>query len=752
MAIKKTIFVECGNESVSAVFQYNDLYFTPGSSALYNGTCYSDTKENSPLVPIADVTFNGYEDCNTCISASLSGITIQNCSSSEIYNVTIPSTKVPNIGQFVSLDGQCWEVISYTSTTSQIQTSLSTYESCEDCTNNTDISDEYSFAEFVNCCNSSDSQVFNIISSNFVYPFGSTVVYNSQCYSYLSASTGTAVATFTVPDYYNCNECSNRVPCASPSPTPTVTATPSLTPSPTPTVSVSPTITPTPSKTPGLSPTPSYVVTTTTRSPFRNECEPITLLPLGVDCVATDPTTFHGANGSIYLNITGGTPPYTIIWDNGITNVNPLSGLVHGTYSATVYDYWGDFTGVTICSVTDPTPTPTVTPTMTPTPSVSSAAQPNLCLTVAVSEYGLYQFEFTPYSIINGLTAWSASTAGTVITNGTPLILHWNNPGPSVSSTPVLGYWSIDGWNAAALGSYSFYLSTSTTSVPPLSGWNVVGTSPGVNNPNMISGSCPTYVALSLTTNSNNASCESVTDGSICLVGQGGSGNYEYSIDGGSTYMTSNCFYNLGVGSYACYLRDTTTSLTATATVTIAAAATNTSVQIGFTQTSSTIVTNTSATFRRDTSYSMNTSSIPNGVTLAVSFDLEKQFKEYQPGGGDNTTSSFVILKNGSPISISTGSSTSGLQNRPGCSPYKIDILTTDYTSSTTVTNADTLVIEIVNKVTVSSPGYDNGCSTKVENIMSVTSNFTYSGVSPCVTINSGNLSVNSTVSRTLGS
>lgn len=54
-----------------------------------------------------------------------------------------------------------------------------------------------------------------------------------------------------------------------------------------------------------------------------------------------------------------------------------------------------------------------------------------------------------------------------------------------------------------------------------------------------------------------NPSCDNTTDGSITVTGTGGSGNYEYSIDGGVTYQSSNVFNNLAAGSYNITIRDT---------------------------------------------------------------------------------------------------------------------------------------------------------------------------------------------------
>jgi hypothetical protein len=62
---------------------------------------------------------------------------------------------------------------------------------------------------------------------------------------------------------------------------------------------------------------------------------------------AYSPTT---SDGSIFLFITGGTPPYRITWTNGSQNQN-LTSVGVGQYTATVVDYYGDFSATTTCSV-----------------------------------------------------------------------------------------------------------------------------------------------------------------------------------------------------------------------------------------------------------------------------------------------------------------------------------------------------------------------------------------------------------------
>ena len=55
------------------------------------------------------------------------------------------------------------------------------------------------------------------------------------------------------------------------------------------------------------------------------------------------------------VSITGGTSPYTITWSNGsvTSGISPqsINNLSAGTYSATIIDYWGDFTATTTCSI-----------------------------------------------------------------------------------------------------------------------------------------------------------------------------------------------------------------------------------------------------------------------------------------------------------------------------------------------------------------------------------------------------------------
>ena len=61
---------------------------------------------------------------------------------------------------------------------------------------------------------------------------------------------------------------------------------------------------------------------------------------MDVTCTSTDVTTNGGSDGTASVTASGGTPPYTYLWNTGATT-SSISGLVAGTYSVTVTDAKG---------------------------------------------------------------------------------------------------------------------------------------------------------------------------------------------------------------------------------------------------------------------------------------------------------------------------------------------------------------------------------------------------------------------------
>jgi hypothetical protein len=737
MAIVNKIFSKCTDVTSTTVFQYNDIFFTPGGVAFYNGDCWKDTEVLSDLIPVSDVTFNYYVDCDACTSDNLVGMYLQNCSNPSVDMIaTTKSNLVPNVGQIIYVYGQCWEYISSATTNPNIIDVFAVYDDCPTCLALVpEILVNLSATTFVSCCDSTDTITLLVNQTNFVYPYGNSVVYNNKCYySDLLTPGGTIVGYYDYPEYLSCFQCSEVIQCSTPTPTPSYT--PTLTPTPTRTPSFTPssTLTPTPTKTIGLTPTPSYTTTTTTRAVEQNQCNVITLLPLGVSCETTNPSSVDSADGSITLIITGGTAPYTgITWSNGVTGTTSLFNLKAGTYGATVVDYYGDFTASTICSVFAPTPTPTTTPTPTVTPSSTPIPFTGLCVTFTVENYLNYQYQFNYNTVVNGKPSWTASTVNnSITTSGGTLNMSYDN---------TLGQWIINGFSST-----QWYPSSSSITSPPLSNWVTNGNSP-VNTVVVTSGTCPTYTPMVVVPLTNSTTCASSNDGSICISVYNGSGSFVYSIDGGVTTGTTNCFYDLGYGTYSVYVKDVITSATTTQNVTVQNLNINTVVNLEYTQTANTTLQSTNTSRSTKQSYSLNTGDIPNGTTVNLSFNLSDVFLLCEPGDGTNSNSYFVISKNGSPLSISSTSSSSVTLNRTNCYPNICTKETLLSSASCSLTKTDTLTIDIYNSVSISTISNVQDCPTTVSNDMGVTTSLTYNSTN-CVSLVGSGLNLESYISK----
>jgi len=86
-----------------------------------------------------------------------------------------------------------------------------------------------------------------------------------------------------------------------------------------------------------------------------NECGVITLIPMMVECVSSNPSSIQSSDGEVSVSITGGTPPYDVYWSsstNPSMGIQPaLNNLPNGTYAATVVDSYRDFTETVYCTI-----------------------------------------------------------------------------------------------------------------------------------------------------------------------------------------------------------------------------------------------------------------------------------------------------------------------------------------------------------------------------------------------------------------
>lgn len=445
--------------------------------------------------------------------------------------------------------------------------------------------------------------------------------------------------------------------------------------------------------------TPSMVYNTT------NECDFLTIFPLGVTCFSVNPSSFNSLDGSISLIVTGGTPPYNYYWSNG-QRMDYLGNIGFGTYSVTVVDYYGDFSATTTCDLIAPTPTPTVTPTLTVTPTPTTTYT-NLCLylngdnLIPLSRL----FIFSGYE--NNKPVWSY--------DGGVNSIFWN----SLNSR----------WEIRGLTVFGGILVSKATSNIPDNGWFVAG---GQANANVFvqQGQCTTP-PITLNIQKTNTKCNNQNNcnGAINVDVSGGLPPYAYSIDGGVTYKSSSFFTNLCQGTYVASVIDSTGNTTNKIT-TITYDNTDTVYDISIKVLKNTFITTTVKQIEWEIEVNPK---INIGTNISFNIDVNSIGKIHQPGSGVTETT-INIYKNNvsvSPSQIETNQVTS---NRSNCAPYtvtqtgKVSTYSVTMGSNDVISGVTTSYINIINGSLA-----PNGCSTLVsQDIYINLSSLLYSGCSCC--------------------
>lgn len=273
--------------------------------------------------------------------------------------------------------------------------------------------------------------------------------------------------------------------------------------------------------------------TTTTFNPVppitvdpTNECDVLTIFPMSVECFTIDPTNDETFDGVASLIISGGTPPYEILWETGSVGTT-ITNLGVGNYNAQINDFYGDFVVNTTCNLTaPPAPTTTTTTSTTTLPQFE-----DLCVVITTpkigegsSGYDYKSWDFIYNGYYNGKPSWLSDDGDEFI--------YWN--------TGTTNQWLFSGTSGSIL-----YNTNPAT--PPLSGWQFLGVPKG--DIYVYEGSCSGQEPLLMSITKNNSSCGN--DGSIIISASGGLPPYTYSLNGGTTTQVSPIFQGLGGGTYS---------------------------------------------------------------------------------------------------------------------------------------------------------------------------------------------------------
>jgi gliding motility-associated-like protein len=232
--------------------------------------------------------------------------------------------------------------------------------------------------------------------------------------------------------------------------------------------------------------------------------------PLNIDVTnIVNAACFNSSDGSITINVTGGTAPYTYAWSGGVTATTNPTNLAGGTYTVTVTDANG-------CAATKDIvvgQTPRIFIGIASTQNVSCSGGNDGYIDITVNG------GTPPYNYL-----WSNASTNedqTNLTAGTYTVTVTDGNGCSLDTTVTL------------------------TSPPAITG--------------------------TLTATSNNV-CAGSTDGTATVHGSGGVPPYTYSING-VAFQSDTLFTGLGAGNYAAVIKDATGCSFTTNSITITSGA-----------------------------------------------------------------------------------------------------------------------------------------------------------------------------------
>lgn len=291
-----------------------------------------------------------------------------------------------------------------------------------------------------------------------------------------------------------------------------------------------------------------------------------------------NPTTVGGNDGSATANVTGGTPPYTYLWDDPLAQTTPTAtGLTAGTYTVQVTDANNCVEEQTVV-LFDPSPELVVMITKEDvscfgyndgeaTANVSGGVPPYLYLW----NDPLAQTTATATGLAPGTYMVTVTDQEGTVVQQTVEILEPAALAAEIDKEDVSCSGNDDGkitFNNVSGGSgfyeFSIYGSTGPwQTIPDFQGLSGGTYHPVIRDaqnpecyfefaPETINEGTPIIVTIQQQTN---VTCNT-DSGEIVVGAEGGAGNYQYMLEGITPWQSSNTFSNLSPGDYTVKVKD----------------------------------------------------------------------------------------------------------------------------------------------------------------------------------------------------
>ncbi len=439
---------------------------------------------------------------------------------------------------------------------------------------------------------------------------------------------------------------------------------------------------------------------------------------LTASAIGTNINCFEGSNGSATVTATGGTTPYTYLWNNAATT-NSISGLAAGIYTVTVTDANGCATTASY-TVTQPTSLIVV---MSGTNASCFGGSNGSATVIATGGAAIYSYLWSNGGTTNSINGLAAGLYTVTVTdaNGCATTVSYTVTQPTALTASAIGtnVNCFEGSNGSATVTatggttpytYLWNNAATTNSISGLAAGNYTVTVTDANGCARTASYTVTQpTALTASAIGTNVNCFEGSNGSATVIATGGTAPYSYLWSNGAT---TNSISGLAARNYTVTVTDAngcarTASYTVTQPTALTATAIGTNVNCfgGSNGSATVIATGGTATY----SYLWSNGSTTNSITGLAGGVYSVTVTD---ANECTTTVSYTVTQPAALTVVMSGTNVSCFGNSNGTATVNATGGTAPYSylwSNGSTTNSITGLVAGNYSVTVTDA---NGCTT----------------------------------------